>query len=69
MRIGASPEATVAVFAMTGTKLPASFSFLKKSRPCWAESSEPPDGKPEAHTPEMAWLETVGSPARATWFL
>ena len=28
--IGVSPEATVAVLAMTGTKLPASLSFLKK---------------------------------------
>ena len=67
MRIGVSPRATVAVLAMTGTKLPASLSCLKKSRPGWALSSEPPLARPAAQTAEMAWFEPVGSPARATW--
>ena len=42
MRIGVSPEATVVALPMTGTKFPASFSFLKKSRPGSALSSPPP---------------------------
>src|ERR1019366_4992234 len=65
IRIGVSPEATVAVLPMTGTRLPAAFSFWKKVRPGWALSSEPPVAMPAAHTAEMAWFETVGSPARA----
>src|SRR5438093_1354052 len=67
IRIGESPDATFAVLAMIGTKLPASLSFLKKSRPGVALSSEPPLAMAAAHTPEIAWFETVGSPARATW--
>src|SRR5512146_2010683 len=67
IRIGVSPEATVAVLPMTGTKLPASLSFLKKSRPGVASSSEPPLAMAAAQTAEMAWLDWVGSPARATW--
>ena len=53
--------------AMTGTKLPASFSCLKKSRPFDASSSEPPLASEAAKTAWIAWLEASGSPARATW--
>ena len=66
MRIGVSPDATVAAPAMTGTKLPASFSCLKKSRPGWTSSMDPPLAREAAQTPEMAWLLWVGSPDRAT---
>ena len=54
---------------MTGTKIPASFSFLKKSRPGCALSSEPPLPSAAAQTAETAWFEPVGSPARETVFL
>jgi hypothetical protein len=50
MRIGVSPEATVAVLPMTGTNIPASLSFLKKSRPGWALSTEPPLARAAAQT-------------------
>ena len=66
-RIGVSPEATVAVLAMTGTKLPESLSFLKKSRPGWTLSTDPPLAIAAAQTAEMAWFDLVGSPDRATW--
>src|SRR5664279_10008 len=69
MRIGVSPEATVAVLPITGTKIPASFSFLKKSRPGWALSTEPPFARAAAQTAETAWFDWVGSPARETVFL
>ena len=69
IRIGVSPWATVAVLPMTGTKFPASLSFLNQSRPGWALSSDPPLASAAAQTAETAWFEPVGSPASATWFL
>ena len=64
------PLATVAVLAMTGTKLPASLSCLKKSRPSLTLSRLPPfDDRPAAQTADWAWFEASGSPNSATLFL
>ncbi len=64
------PLATVAVLAMTGTKLPASLSCLKKSRPSLTLSRLPPfDDRPAAHTADWAWFDASGSPNSATLFL
>src|SRR5436190_1378782 len=69
-RIGVLPLATVAVLAMTGTKLPASLSFLKKSRPSLTLSRLPPLlERPAAQTADWAWFEASGSPNSATLFL
>src|SRR3546814_19936665 len=51
---------------LTGTKFPASLSFLKKSRPGWTLSIAPPLARAAAQTPEMAWFDCVGSPDKAT---
>ena len=66
MTIGVSPPTSVPCLATVGTKLPASFSALKKSRPFWASSSVPPLASAAAWTDWMAWLELSGSPASAT---
>ena len=52
--IGVSPEATVPDSAITGTRLPDSFSWAKKSRPAWASSSEPPLASAAAKTEKIA---------------
>ncbi len=61
------PLATVAVLAMTGTKLPASLSSLKKSRPSLTLSRLPLfRDRPAAQTADWAWFEASGSPNSAT---
>src|SRR4029078_7547047 len=68
--IGVAPWSIVPGLAIVGTRFPAVFSFLKKSRPGWALSSEPPGCESAAaETAWIAWLLTRGSPARATWLL
>src|SRR4029078_11539116 len=54
--LGVAPWSIVPGLAMVGTRLPASFSFLKKSRPGCALSSEPPLASGAASTAQIASL-------------
>src|SRR5438045_2216307 len=66
---GVAPWSIVPGFAIVGTRFLAAASFLKKSSPGWALSSEPPFASAAAKTALYAWLDTRGSPASATLFL
>ena len=66
MTIGVWPDAIVAGAGSTGSRLPLSESFLKKSMPGWMLSAEPPLASAARTTPLKPAPALVGSPLRAT---
>src|SRR5438046_10463296 len=65
---GVAYESIVSGVAIVGRRLPAFWSFAKKSRPGWALSREPPFASAAAYTVSIACPDRRGSPAGATWW-